>query len=138
MRAAVLAAAMALLECQHRYPVRDNPALTFHLPPAELTAAELEQEDEEVQVAPHAGPSWLPAGTPLPAPDPQGPAEVGGVVLRCCWAMQEAAGPCVLCCGSIRKWKTDPLVVCEENLRCPGCCTTSSGSRRGCLLVGPF
>ncbi len=103
MCAAILAAAVAPREGQHRYPVRANRAPTFHLPPAELTAAELEQEDEEVPVAPRAGPSWLPAGTPLPAPDPQGPAEVGGVALRGRWATQEAAGPCVPCRGCIKK-----------------------------------
>jgi hypothetical protein len=79
---------------------------------------------------------WLLAGTLLPAPDSQGRAEVGGVVLHGHWAEQEMRGPRLPCRFCIKKWKVDLLVVCEEDPRRPDRCTECRDDRQGWILVG--
>jgi hypothetical protein len=68
-------------------------------------------------------PLWLPAGTLLPAPDSRGPVEVRGVVSCDCWAELEGRGPRLPYHFCIKKWKANPLVVCEEEPRRPDRCT---------------
>ncbi len=137
MHAAVCTAARAPHAGQHRYPVRKNRAPTFVLPPADLTPAELQQAEacDNAPAAARRVPSWLPVGTPLPAPNSRGPAEAGGVSLRGCWAQQEATGPRLPYRGCIRKWWTDSLVACEEDPQRPDRGTKCRDDHRRCYLV---
>jgi hypothetical protein len=85
MRAAVLAAALALSERSGCYLVRSTRAETFHLPMLKMTTAELGQDtDKKVVVAAEEAPGWLPTGVYPSVPDPHRPAEAVGVRLCGC------------------------------------------------------
>ncbi len=138
MHAAVLAAAQAPREGSGCYPVRSTSAETFRLPALELTIAGLGQDsEEEVEVAVEEAPSWLLVGVRLPAPDPQRPAEVEGVHLCGCWAMEVAEGARVPCRHCIKRWRKDPTVVCREELLLPGKCTRCREAHQRCITVSP-